>query len=629
MRVSAVAIGLFTLFALLIAQFYTLQIGQHDKWLSLARSQHERIVKEPARRGRFFSNTAIVPGHTGELEPFVIDVPKFHLYVDPLSLQGEKTKAWVLDLLDAAVETPREKISDHLRREARSRRVALWLSPETKHQIEQKWRTYAKKHRLPLNAVYFEQRHKRSYPFGSLLGPLLHTLRDDGDIPTGGLEHRFDAALRGVDGKRLLLRSPSKSLETGKVIASPQHGSDIFLTINHTLQAIAEEEIEKAVGHANAKGGTSIVIDPQTGHILAFAQFPSFDPARYRDYFNDPEQIEHTKVHGITDCFEMGSTMKPLTVALALLANEAAPRPIFDPHAPIPCDRGNFPGRTKPIRDVSRHKNLTMPLAIQKSSNIYVGRIVERIIETLGDAWYREKLEEVFGFGKPTGIELPSESSGMLPTPGKVYPGGQLEWSKPTPYSLAMGYNLLVTPLQVLRAWAILANGGRDVRPTLLLDRPPQPERELLPPHIVDQVTDAIKAVTKPGGTCSLADIYGYTEAAKSGTTEKIVGGAYSRKNHVSSVVGFAPAHDARLACVVVIDDPEYRYLPGIGKMFFGGKCAAPAFQSIMQRSLRLLGVPPDDPHGYPKDDPRYDPEKADFMPEVRALKELYTKLNK
>ena len=372
-------------------------------------------------------------------------------------------------------------------------------------------------------------------------------------------------------------------------------------------------------------------MDPKTGHILALAQYPFFDPSAYSDYYNDKTLLEHTKVKAVTDCFEPGSTMKPITLALALLANAELERrgekPLFSPDEKIRSDDGLIPGTRHRIRDVTRHKFLNMKLALVKSSNVYMGKMVERIVHRLGANWYRDQLEDVFGFGTKTHIQLPCEAFGMIPTPGKTYKGGQLQWSKPTPYTLAIGYNLLTTSLQMLRAYAIIANGGYDVTPTLI----PNPRESLqkLPPSVCAQLIDAMKCVTKPGGSSARADVCGYTEAGKSGTSEKIINGTYSKKIHFSSFVGFAPAKDARFVLFVGIDEPEYKFIPGYGKTHYGGKCAAPVFREIARRALQHLGVPPDDPYGYPKGDPRSNPEKADSVAEVRRLKSLYEEWNR
>jgi cell division protein FtsI (penicillin-binding protein 3) len=199
----------------------------------------------------------------------------------------------------------------------------------------------------------------------------------------------------------------------------------------------------------------------------------------------------------------------------------------------------------------------------------------------------------------------------------------------------------------MLRSYAILANGGYEVKPTLirkvvrkkregseevLLDNT-SPERiknfrRLLETEIVEEVIKALKYVTKPGGTAPKGDIYGYTEVGKTATSEKIIGGMYSKKNHISTFIGFAPLKEPRFVLLVAVDEPEFKYIPGVGKNQHGGNCCAPAFREIGLRTLQYLGVEPDDPHGFPIGDPRRDENKADWIKETKALKELYQKWN-
>jgi cell division protein FtsI (penicillin-binding protein 3) len=258
----------------------------------------------------------------------------------------------------------------------------------------------------------------------------------------------------------------------GKIIDPPENGSDIYLTINHYLQAIAEEEIENGVKKSKAKSGWAVMMDPHTGAILALAQYPFFPPYEYREFFNDPKLIEHTKIKAVTDANEIGSVMKPITLACALLANKCLEKEgkdcVFSMNEKMATSNGSFPGRKKPLKDTHTHNFLNAYMAIQKSSNIYVARLVDRIIKSLGNEWYRLQLEEVFGFGQRTLIELPGEVKGLLPRIGKRHPSGALEWSTPTPYSLAMGHNIQATSLQILRAYAIIANGGFKVQPTIV-----------------------------------------------------------------------------------------------------------------------------------------------------------------
>ncbi|NGX46191.1 MAG: hypothetical protein K940chlam2_01377, partial [Chlamydiae bacterium] len=489
--------------------------------------------------------------------------------------------------------------------------------------------------------------------FGHLLGQVLHTVREQRDekteqcISTGGLELVFDSILQGKTGKRRIHRSPRHAMEMGVVLQPPEDGADVTLTINHCLQAIAEEEIESQVKKVGAKGGWALMMDPHSGEILALAQYPFFEPKNYRDYFNSPERLEDTKVRAVTDVYEPGSVMKPITLAICLLANKELERqgkpPLFDPDEMVDVAPGPLPGRLKPIRDPRDHKFMNMEMALQKSSNVYVAKMIARVVEEMGALWYRGVLQNIFGFGNHSNIELPGESAGVLPMPGKVHPNGTLEWSQPTPYSLAMGYNILVNNVQMARSFAIIANGGYDVRPTLvkkivkplpgggkkvLYQRAVEQGDRLLPESVVAPLVRAMRYVTKPGGAAPKADIFGYTEAGKTGTSEKIINGAYSKRDHISTFIGFAPAVNPRFVLMIVIDEPPFAYIPGFGSYKWGGNCAAPAFRRIGLRSLQYLGVPPDDPFGYPVGDPRRQADKGDWFKESEALKKLYEKWN-
>jgi cell division protein FtsI (penicillin-binding protein 3) len=268
-----------------------------------------------------------------------------------------------------------------------------------------------------------------------------------------------------------------------------------------------------------------------------------------------------------------------------------------------------------------------------------MGKIAQRLIERLGDQWYRKALFDLFGFGQKTMVELPAETAGLLPTPGKLHPNGKPEWSVPTPYSLAMGHNILVNSIQLAKAYAIIANGGLSVQPHLirkivkgkqvLIDNTRYRATErVLSAQASAALVRALKFVTKEGGNSRRADIPGYTEAGKSGTAEKIVDGVYSKEHHVSSFAGFAPATSPRFVLIVSIDDPEKKYIPGVGPQQKGGVCAAPIFREIGLKTLQYLGVELDDPFGYPVGDKRRDPKRADYVNESAQIKELYQRWN-
>ncbi|MGH7141358.1 MAG: peptidoglycan D,D-transpeptidase FtsI family protein, partial [Minisyncoccia bacterium] len=581
---------------------------------------HQLSVIEPYQRGIFYANTGLRKGHPENPQPLVMDVPRFHLYADPgvIKIEHHSNIVFTIQKITGITSEETAKLKSQLEKKSRSRKLILWLTPEMRESLLKWWQPYAKTHKIPRNALFFIQDYKRSYPFGKLLGQILHTVRSERDVnaqecvPTGGLEYSLNRFLKGEDGQRVILRSPRKSLDMGEVIKPPQHGSNVYLTIDHHLQAIAEEEIKQAVIKAEAKSGWAIMMDPYTGEILAWAQYPFFEPSRYRDYFNDPKKQESTLINGITIPFEPGSTIKPITLAIALKANAERVRqgkpPLFSIDEKVNTATRNFPGRGKPLKDIHSYKYLNFEMGLQKSSNVYMATMIERVIASFGDKWYHDMLEQVFGFGIKTGIELPAESIGLLPRQGKRHPNGREEWSKGTPYSLAMGHNVLASALQMVRCCAIFANGGFEVKPTLikkiishdgevLFEHVKKPPKRLLEKEIVDPIVRGMRYATKPGGTAKRADIPGYTEAGKTATSEKVINGVYSKKDHISTFVGFAPATKPCFVLSIVIDDPAYKYIPGIGRNQMGGICAAPCFREIGLKTLQYLGIPPDDPN--------------------------------
>ena len=644
-KILWVALGLFLLFAILIVQYYFIQILEGEKWSRVARKQHFLVVNEPFVRGTFYSNLLVQPTHVQEPVPLVSDVRKFHLHADPQSIPAA-VRAEVANTLAELLHLDPTKITSELMRKSRNRKLAMWLDNEDKERILQWWMPYAKSHRLARNALFFGGDYERSYPHGHLLGQVLQTVQKGRDeatgqaIPTGGLELTFDPFLKGKQGRRRVMRSPRNAFEIGDVLAPPENGADIHLTINHVLQAIVEEELEAGVKRAKGKGGWAVMMEPYTGEILALAQYPFFDPQRYANYFNDPEKLDDTRIKAVTDATEPGSIMKPITLAIALLANKElearGEKALIDPEEKIPVSDGKFPGRRHPLKDIMPARFCNMNLGLQRSSNIYMATLTQRIIERLGAAWYRQALVEVFGFGIKTGLELPGETVGVVPRPGKLHPNGTLEWSVPTPYSLAMGHNLQANSIQMLRAWALIANGGYFVKPTLirkitkgeeiLLDNTASHEfPRKLDASICTRVVEALRYVTK----FKRCDIPGYTEAGKTGTAEKVLQGTYARDQHLTSFMGFAPAQRPAFVLIVTVDDPEKHHYPTIGKTHLGSYTAMPIFREIGKRTLAYLGVPQDDPYGFPPGDPRYDPEKAEWVKEFQALKALFEQWQK
>jgi cell division protein FtsI (penicillin-binding protein 3) len=342
-RLVWAAVFLSLLFCALVVRFYQIQIVEGEKWTQVALSQHQYIATEPFMRGSFYSNTSVKEGHPEEEQPFVIDVPKFHLHVDPDSIPHRAKEKMACEL-SACLRFDREqteKIRSEVEKKSRNRRIASWLDRDQRKEIEEWWASFSSQEKLVRNALFFTTDYQRSYPFGTMLGTVLHTVQREKDphthqaLPTGGLELLYNSYLKGKLGKRLIVRSPRHPIDTGKILEAPENGADIYLTVNHYLQAIAESELARGVSAVGAKGGWAVMMDPFTGEILAIAQTPPFDPARYTDYFNDPKLLEFTRVKAVSDCYEPGSIFKPITLAVCLKANEElvamGKNPIFSP----------------------------------------------------------------------------------------------------------------------------------------------------------------------------------------------------------------------------------------------------------------------------------------------------------
>lgn len=630
-KLIGISLFLFFLFSLLIAKFYHVQIMEGKKWEEKANRQHFLQVQMPFYRGVFWANTAIAAHHKTAPVQLVRDIQKYHLFLDPSAIPIEH-KATVAKKLGTLIACNKD-LHQELSLKSRNRKVAMWLDRKERDAINAYWLPFAKQKKIAQNALYFVKDYERSYPFGHLFGQVLHTVQSQKEektlqaLPTGGLELSLNRYLKGKLGKKRMRRSPRHAFETKDILELPEHGNDVWLTTNHILQAICEEELEKGVNMVGAKSAWAVMMDPHTGEIWALAQYPYFSPKEYRKFFNDPDLIEHTKLKSIVDANEPGSVMKPLTCAILLDANRRlkvhALTSLFDPEEMVPVQNGVFPGRKKAIKDVSPQKFLDMNMALQKSSNVYVARMVERLMERLGADYYRKMLVEAFGFGERSGIELLGESAGVVPTPGKILANGATEWSVATPFSLAMGYNMQANSLQLLRAYSVIANGGYLVKPHLvkrivakngavLVENQTLERKKVLDTAVAVQTAKAMRYPMLPNGCGRKAAIEGFTACGKTGTVMKLIAGAYSEKHHVSSFIGFLPATKPAFVLIVSMDDPDPSK-----RLHFGSQSCAPVFKEIAQRSLEYLGISPDDP------------DKIAFREEAKVLQEKYEKWNK
>jgi cell division protein FtsI (penicillin-binding protein 3) len=416
---------------------------------------------------------------------------------------------------------------------------------------------------MGIKGLFLQGESKRFYPQGSLAAHVLGGVGID-DNGQAGVESQYDRLLEGEKGKRLLMLDARRRSYSFRTIAEARPGQDLRLTIDETIQYIAESELEKAVTACGAVRGTVVVMSPDSGEILALASLPTYAPLDY-----DPE-TEAGRNQAIARLFEPGSTFKIVTAAAARASGRVGLGETYD------CRKGSIMVGGAAVRDHKPLGILTFPGVFIESSN--VGSIM--IAQEIGAQGLYDMIR-TFRFGEKTGIDLPSEEA------GKVYPLSA--WTTSS-FRVAIGYEVSVTALQVLRAMNVFATRGLLVRPRVTLDLPAGDTKgatEILPGRVTDELLPVFEGVVEEGTGMS-ARLEGYDIAGKTGTAQKVDAalGAYSSRLHLASFVGFVPAERPVLSMIVVIDEPR-------GLFQYGGQLAAPVFREIAARVLRYLRVVP------------------------------------
>ncbi len=424
--------------------------------------------------------------------------------------------------------------------------------------------------KLPGFGFYPEER--RNYPQRSVASQVLGYVGTDGN-GLSGLELQFDRALAGRAGKETIIKDPS-----GRVIdvqgQRPEiPGRDLYLTLDHSIQANAEEVLRETVHRWAAKSASAIVLDPRTGAILAMAVQPGFDANRFP---SAPSDLQRNRT--VTDTYEPGSTFKLITVAGALSEHIVSPSTRFRlPYSLHVADRV--------IHDAEKRGtvNYSVSQILAHSSNIGAITLAEMLGRTRLSSWITK-----FGFGRTTGVDFPGESPGIVLPPAK--------WSGSTIGNVPIGQGIAVTPVQMAAAYGAIANRGVWSRPHLVDHvaggaRPSLNRRRLVSPKIARQLMVMLKDVVAEG-TGQYAAMPGYQVAGKTGTAQKPDShGGYATGRYVASFVGIVPASRPRFVILVAVDEPH--------GAIWGGTVAAPAFQQIARFDLQYLEVPPDAPPGH------------------------------
>lgn len=419
---------------------------------------------------------------------------------------------------------------------------------------------------LGIPGVFSQREFRRFYPQGEAVAHVLGFTNID-DRGQEGIELAFDEWLSGEPGAQKVIRDRhGRIVEHVDLIRPAEPGKDLVLSIDRRIQFLAYRELRRALLESGAASGSAVILDVATGEVLAMANLPSYNNNRITGSSRDTYRNR-----AVTDLFEPGSTMKPLTVAAGLEAGKITPTTRFDT-SPGWIPNGRF--RTTDFRN---YGVLDTTGIITKSSNVGVSKIVHMLPDREFDAFLRR-----FGFGRSTGSGFPGEAAGLFPE--------YRRWDGTMKQTLSYGYSLSVTPLQIARAYAALGNGGVAVTPTFVKGQAGESER-VLDEAVAGQVMRMMQTVTEPGGTATRAAVLGYHVAGKTGTARRSARGGYERR-YIAYFAGLVPVENPRFSMVVVVNDPD----PSKGgSTYGGGYVSAPVFARVMEGALRLMDVPPDD----------------------------------
>ena len=537
-------------FALLLGRAVHLQIVATDFYQAQGEKRfvHKQVL--PASRGRILDRNGLVLATSVALPSVQVDAKTF-------SADTAQRKALAL-----ALGMPAAELDDKLRdlRDLREGSGAVVLR---RHLEDAQWQAVKA---LALKGVQEIREYKRRYPEGEASAHVVGFTNID-DKGQEGIELAFQDALQGRAGGRTVVRD-----RLGRVVedvgdqASPVNGRDVVLSVDSKVQFFAYQRVRDAVAEHKAKAGSVVVLDVQTGEVLALANYPSYDPGKRANLTG--AQLRN---RAITDVFEPGSTMKPLVAALALETGRVQVDTVINT-AP-----GSLVVGPLVVRDAHPHGALTVQEVIQKSSNIGAARIAMGIPPR--ELW---ELFSSVGYGQKPQITFPGAVTGRL----KAWKN----WRPVEQATMAYGYGLSASLLQMARAYTPLARDG-DVIPVTMLRPEPGADAvqgpRVLSPSTVREIRKMLQLAAGPGGTAPKAQTIGYSVGGKSGTAHKQEGKGYASNKYRSWFVGMAPINEPRIIVAVMVDEPSN------GK-HYGGDVAAPVFSQVVQQTLRMMNVAPD-----------------------------------
>lgn len=555
-RVRIIMIG--TVFGLMfltvVGRAFYLQIMQHEELVRKAEKQHQHRIDLTPARGSILDRNGT---------PLAESIHMDSCYAEPKRIKDVDGTAAVLAPI---LGVPKQELVAKLSINKSFTWVERWLPPDTAVRIKN----------MKLPGIGFVPESKRFYPN---VETAAHVVGFTGRDPNGleGIELKYDGTILGNTGYMITERDAlGRNIAVkSTVVKDSSPGNSVVLTLDKTIQFIAEKELAKAVTESNAKGGMALVMEADTGKVLAMANYPTFNPNAYSRY-----SLSHLRNRVVVDSFEPGSTFKVFTIASALEAGVIKATDVYN------CENGNYRIADRTIHDDHPHSRLTVSEIIKYSSNIGSAKIGFKLGEEKLSSYLRN-----FGFGGRTGIDLPGESSGYL----------KRNWYGIDLATISFGQGVSLSAVQLVTAVSAIANGGTLMKPYLverILDDSgkevqrfePQIVRRVISPETAQKVSRMMETVTGEGGTGTKAAVDGYRVAGKTGTAQKVdpVTRTYSASKRIGSFVGFVPADKPKLTIAVIIDEPQ-----GIK---YGGVVAAPAFKGIAQNTLAYLKITPNMP---------------------------------
>ena len=538
--------GLLVVAALaLVGRAVDLQLVTHGFLAKQGDARYSRVVSIVAHRGNIADRNG---------EPLAISTPVDSVWVNPQELSGNIEQ---LPHLAAALDVDRSEltrqISSNMEREFVY--VARGMNPDDAQRVKA----------LNLPGVYLSPGYRRYYPGGEVTAHMLGFTSID-DVGQEGTELTYDNWLAGEDGsKRVIQDSRGRNVEDVESIRPVRPGRDLALSLDLRIQYMAYRELKSAIIENRARAGSMVVIDIDSGEVLAMVNQPAFNP-------NDRNQMQPGayRNRAVTDLFEPGSSIKPFVVAAGLASGR------FNTDSVIDTNPGFIQVGERTFEDEHNLGAVGLATVLAKSSNVGMAKLAlqlepQQIWSTLHN----------FGFGQVTASGFPGESAGVFTN--------YSHWRAISIATLSHGYGISVTPLQLAQAYAAIgAYGIRRPVSLLRVDQPPAGQR-ILDAHTCRSLLSLLEAVTtQEGATGVRARIAGYRVAGKTGTAWKSQGGSYSKDHYTSVFAGVAPASNPRLAAVVVVDEPS------AGK-YLGGDVSAPVFSAVVGGALRLLAVAPDE----------------------------------